>query len=124
MNSESFSPSIPRDLLSLCMASGDVAVLIPFLRAGPRCLHDFPELHRLVDFVAGPAKGYRVCRCSVCDEFISIQHTDTPSTEPGVPLEVTGAGLQRWVADERSQFEDDESSDHYYHCDDDWSRYL
>jgi hypothetical protein len=98
--------------------------MIPFLRGGPPCLHDFPELHRLVDFVDGPTQGYRVCRCSVCDEFISIRHTDTPSSEPGVPLEVTGAGLQRWVADERSQFEDDESSDHYYHCDDDWSRYL
>ena len=124
MKSDSVSPSIPRDLLSLCIASGDVAALIPFLRGGPPCPHDFPESHRLIDFVAGPALGYRVCRCSVCDEFISIWQTDTPSSEPGVPLEMTGTGLQRWVADEHSLLEDDESSDHFYHRHDDWSRYL
>lgn len=124
MKFDSVSPSIPRDLLSLCIESGDVTALVPFLRNSPPCPHDFPELHRLIDFVAGPALGYRVCRCSVCDEFISIRHTDTPSSELGVPVEVTGAGLQRWVSYEHSQHDDENSGDNYYHRHEDWSRYL
>lgn len=113
------------DLLSLCIASGYVAALTPFLRDSPPCPHDFPELRRLVDFVAGPALGYRVCRCSICDEFISIRQTDTPSSEPGFRFR----GYRSWAPEMGglrafTQHEEDDAANYNYHRHgNDWSRY-
>jgi len=119
--------SIPRELLRTCIDARDVTDLLPYVRQGFPCTHDFPEVHRLVDFEVAPSLGYRVCRCVACNETIFIQETTSPSsTETGVPLDVTGAGLLRWVADERAQHEDEDAPDCHYahHAMFDWSRYL
>ncbi len=118
--------SISPELLRSCMAANDVTELIPYLREGIPCPHDFPEVHRLVDFVISSSFGYRVCRCAACHETIFILETTSPaSDEPGVPLDVTGDGLARWVADERAQDEDEDTpACHYSHYGSfDWNRY-
>ncbi|MBL9181562.1 MAG: hypothetical protein JNN17_05435 [Verrucomicrobiaceae bacterium] len=108
------------------MESGDVTDLLPFCRECFPCSHDFPEVHRLVDFVVTPSLGYRVFRCAACHETIFMLKTTSPSsTEPGVPLDVTGEGLLRWVADERAHDDAGDTPDCHYahHSGFDWSRY-
>lgn len=125
MNSQSDAASIPVPLLRSCIESADVAPLLPYLRDAVPCSHEFPHLHRIVDFPTDESRGYRVCRCCACSERITIIPTDFAAAVPGVPLEVTGVGLQQWVSDEIAHVEEDSPDCYYSHeAQFVWSKYM
>lgn len=88
-----------RDLL----LANDVAALLPWSITAPsRCGHDYPSFHRVGDFVDGDL-AVRVSRCAACGEQFFLTQMDAQFAapdEPGVPLELTGESLNRWIADE------------------------
>ena len=79
------------------------------------CGHDYPTLHRLADFIHD-GRAFRVCRCAACGERLSVTLLSIKSgSAPGVPYQLTGSELQRWIDDESEEESNEET---------DWSRYL
>lgn len=80
------------------------------------CLHEHPAVHRLFDFVV-EEKGYRVCRCARCGDQIFVEDCEVAYTRAqiGVPMELTGWRLLRWVEEEADRPAEREV---------DWRRYL
>ncbi len=106
-------------LWQACSASGDFSSLVAFVSehpdCSPLCDHEYPILHRVADFVA-EGRAFRVCRCVACGERLFVfPLTIRAATEIGVPYELTGVQLQRWIADETAEPSDGPV---------DWSRYL
>ena len=89
------------------------------------CSHDYPEIHRLLDFIVD-GKSYRVCRCVTCGEklfIFTIPEADIDT--PGVPFDLSGEALHRWVRDEKAAEEDeDDDENRSLYTPGDWSRYL
>jgi hypothetical protein len=78
------------------------------------CKHKFPLLHRVCD-VCLDGKPHRLLRCLECNERLTFEPISEHvfSRTGGVPYELTGERLERWVK-EGSRTEEET----------DWSLYL
>ncbi len=78
---------------------------------------DFPIVHRIRDVIlCGDA--FRILRVYDPDDRMArlyVDRTQTPSDEPGVPYELNGQALHRWVVEESDEPTDGET---------DWGKYL
>ncbi|HYE17699.1 MAG TPA: hypothetical protein VEA69_04600 [Tepidisphaeraceae bacterium] len=94
-----------RSLIAELSAAGPdraLALLRELSRAAVGCAHAWPALHRVCDVVVG-GEAFRVVRCAGCAER-SIVERIRPEVarpdQPGVPCDLTGERLRRWVAAE------------------------
>lgn len=85
------------------LADGDEGALRAFIgqhcEVTVECDHAYPQRHRIADVRLG-AEAFRVSRCVLCGERLTIRPIDpsaASSQEPGVPLWLTGKALRDWA---------------------------
>lgn len=66
------------------------------------CEHEYPQMHRIRDF-ATAAGGIRLCRCVTCGQRLFLIRVETSDvSSAGVPMELRGEALRRWVSKEEA----------------------
>ena len=94
-----------------------LAVIASHGGAGPDSELDYPIAHRIRD-ISLHGNDYRIVRVYDVDSRDSklfVYPTNVPGTQSGVPYDLTGDGLHRWVLDELTEPTDEAT---------DWERYL
>ena len=98
---DGLNPNSPGQVLHAALRSGDFSLLVEFvteLDPFDRCCgHDYPEIHRILDFIVD-GQSYRVCRCASCAEKLFVFRIPEAGVDtPGVSFELTGEALQQWI---------------------------
>ena len=90
--------------IGIYLESQDVNALIDWARVHTtqRCNHEYPHFHRIADLISGD-RAVRISRCAACGDKMFVKAISPEIADPimlGVPFELNGSNLQRWIVDE------------------------